>query len=163
MILSNEQIRQAVAAEDIVITPYQPDLLEGITYPLHLGDIISRPRTNKVINVSSDIVEIDSIPVGEEGYLLKPKDMVVWRTQERVRLSGRVVAEIDGRSRMALVGVMPVAASRFILPGSNEYQELEICNTGRNAVLLTSGLYIGKLLFHQVGEPLQAGSKKGLW
>lgn len=159
MILVDREIEAAIAAREIVIDPYDRANLDVNAYTLHLGESALKLRPgDDIIDLSQppnpdDFEEID---VGQ-GYILQPKSVVNWLTQESIKLPKHITGEIDGRSTMARYGVMPVVGSRRVKPGSEGQQTLEICNLGERPVKLIPGLAIAKLLFTKSSISAAAG------
>jgi len=61
-----------------------------------------------------------------DGYLLKPGELVLGITKERITLPGNVCGWLNSRSRFARIGLMSHIAAPFLAPGISNRQILEI-------------------------------------
>lgn len=159
MLLPDHGIRDAIAAGDLKITPYTEELIDADSYPLHLSDIVLQQRAGGIIDASApDPDDFEPVEINpKEGFVLEPQHMVLWLTSEAVELSNGLAGDIDGRTTLARIGIMPVVASRHIKPGSKGRQTLEICNLGSRPVRLRPGLAVAKLTFQRLHNPVKDG------
>ncbi|MBS3176199.1 dCTP deaminase, partial [Candidatus Woesearchaeota archaeon] len=80
-------------------------------------------------------------------YTLKPKELVLGITKEKIQLPNNICGHLQGRSRFSRLGLMVHMTASFIQPGIDNKQVLEIMNGGELPLKLTSGLKICQLLF----------------
>jgi dCTP deaminase len=96
-----------------------------------------------------EITRIVEIPA-ESYYLLKPGELVLGMTVEKLTLSPNIAGSLEGRSRFARMGLMVHVTASFLQPGlRNVRQVFEIFNASRNAIKLRSGVRIAQVIFEQ--------------
>lgn len=172
MLLSDDEIRIVIANEELVIDP--PLLpndrqLQPASIDLTLHPEIWRPRDS--VNRDAIIVDIvnldvtaylnesaDRINITERGgYDLSPGDFILGQTAERIRLSRRLSGRVEGRSRLARLGIGVHITAPKIDPGFDNRITLEIFHLGKTRVRLSAGMLICTLLVERLGHPAGAG------
>jgi dCTP deaminase len=159
MILTREKILEAMRTGDIHIDPFNEQALSAASYDMSLYpqlrvfieglneiDLIDIARdANKLM----DITRIVNIPV-ENYYLLKPGELVLGMTVEKLSMAGNIAGLLEGRSRFARMGLMVHVTAGFLQPGlKNIRQVFEIFNASRNAIKLRSGVRIAQVVFER--------------
>lgn len=171
MLLSDGELQLAMARGELAITPQPPDHSEqyqAASIDLRLGPIIwvqKDPDENE--NGEGLIGGIDRISFNryierytEEtniantgGFVLRPGHLVIARTLERIKLSATLSGRIEGRSRLARIGVGVHLTAPKIDPGFDSNIALEIFHVGRRPVHLQNGIPICTLLVERLGLP----------
>src|SRR5438874_8476057 len=104
MILSDREIRAALASGHIVIAPIQDAAvqIQPASVDLRLGNrfVLFRHARKAYIDPladdASDYTEAVEIP-DEEAFFLHPGEFVLGTTRERVKIPDDLVARVDGR------------------------------------------------------------------
>ncbi len=102
MILSDQSIRDAIAAGDIVIEPYDPSRLGTNSYDVRLGKtlatyddgVLDARRHNK----------ISTFEIGDEGYVLQPGTVYLGVTEEYTE-THKHVPFLEGKSSVGRLGI----------------------------------------------------------
>jgi dCTP deaminase len=104
------------------------------------------------------ITRIVEIPE-ESYYLLKPGELVLGMTSEKLTLPPNIAGSLEGRSRFARMGLMVHVTASFLQPGIRDMRQVfEIFNASRNAIKLRSGIRIAHVVFEQcTGEATYSG------
>ena len=169
MLLSDGEIRLAIANEELLIAPPllpKDQRLQPASIDLTLYSKIQRPRDS--VNrdaLTVDIVKLkdfrgyieettDRIDIAARGgYVLSPGDFILGQTAERVRLSRRLSGRVEGRSRLARLGIGVHITAPKIDPGFDNQITLEIFHLGKTSVRLSAGMPICTLLLERMGHP----------
>lgn len=138
MILSDCDIRVELEWGQLVVTPqpppsaYQPASLE-----LHL-DFGERAES------VSAVVEGDTLT-------LPPNSFCLAHTVETVGLSGRLAAQVNGKSSLGRIGLLVHATAGYVDPGFTGQITLELKNLHEtDAVVLRRGQPVAQLVLHRM-------------
>lgn len=169
MILSDLQIREALDTGDLAIVPF--DVGRGAIQPasidLRLGPNISDPGINPVegIYVDPNKLEVNGFirsqsetrDLSVERFFLHPRQFVIGYTLEYISLSNQLGARVEGKSRLARLGVGVHVTAPKIDPGFENHITLEIFNLGPWTVMLQNEMDICSLIIEPLGQPAQRG------
>ncbi len=164
VVLSGEQIREYVKLGRIIIDPYdeklvgpsQIDLRLGTKFRAFRGDKLVDPRDKKSIEQNTRLIDTKGKP-----FVLRPRQLVLGITRERVAVPNDLVASIEGRSSIARMGVFIHISSGHVNPGSGTKEPipvtLEILNMNPSPVKLYPGMRICQLLFYTMDRAARRG------
>jgi dCTP deaminase len=162
MILAKPEILKQIRNGRIRIEPYDKNAIGPASIDLTLDDKL------RIFNTSRHITQADIdyrtlaklVDIGD-GYLLKPGELVLGITRERLTLPEDVCGWLNSRSRFARIGLMSHIAAPFLAPGISNRQVLEIYNAGRNKIRLTAGMKICHVVLQECrGTAKYAGAWK---
>ncbi len=168
MILTRDKILEAVKKGDIKIDPFDEKALDAASYDMTLYhqirvfveglneiDLIDMEQDAHALLKITRIVDIPS----ESYYLLKPGELVLGMTVEKLTMAPYIAGSLDGRSRFARMGLMVHVTASFLQPGlKGTRQVFEIFNASRNAIKLRSGVRIAQVVFERCeGSAVYAG------
>ena len=159
MILTRNEILKAVHNGEIVIDPFEEKALDAASYDMTLYhqirvfveglNEIDLMEMAQNANMLMEITRIVEIPA-ESYYLLKPGELVLGMTVEKLTMPPNIAGSLEGRSRFARMGLMVHVTASFLQPGlRNTRQVFEIFNASRNAIKLRSGVRIAQVVFEQ--------------
>lgn len=176
--LNDFQISKAVQDDWIDITPFDPHLLNPVSYDLTLADGYRRYR--------DDVHTIETLDVGQDdradnhygevpswkdhttghtipnhGHTLNPGDFILACTRETIGLSAGFAARVEGKSSLGRLGMAVHITAGFIDPGFTGQITLEIANLAPVAIRLYPGMPIAQIVFEPVTAPLYDYSKTG--
>ena len=169
MILSDFQIREALETGDLAIVPFNPDsgAIQPASIDLRLGPNISDPGTNPVEGIYVDPNKLDvntfiqsqstTRVLSRETLFLHPGQFVVGATLEHISLSTRLGARVEGKSRLARLGVGVHVTAPKIDPGFSNHITLEIFNLGPWVIMLQNEMNICSLILEPLGQPALSG------
>ncbi len=89
----------------------------------------------------------------EEEITLKPGEMCLGITVEKIRLAPSIMGTLEGRSRYARMGLAVHVTSALVQPGSDNHQVLEIVNLAPFAVTIRKGMRISQIVFERMDSP----------
>lgn len=168
MVLSDRDIRKALAAGRIVITP-KPNLatqLGSCSIDLRLG------RRFRVFNYSKHAYIDPSNPrfahdmmteivVGDaEPFILQPGDFVLATTIESFTLPNDLLARLEGRSSLGRLGIVVHSTASVFEPGWNGVVVMELGNLGRMPIMLYPGMRVCALTFEELTSHAQVPYNK---
>jgi len=133
MVLSGESIKNLIKNKKLFVEP-KPKIKEA-AIKLHLAG-----KFGKTKNSFKAISE----------YNLKPKEFVLGKTLEKVRLPSNLLGLYDGYLKMANRGLISHLGSMMIDPGFSGQITLEIFNTSSKQIVLKEGERVGHLIIFEV-------------
>ena len=168
MLLSDAEIQLALNSGELFIEPPVTSAsLQPASIDLRLDSVIrvQKPGTtgitldpveldvNSYINNYTDEVNI----AAASGYTLKPGSFIIGKTIEIVGLSNRLSGRVEGRSRLARLGIGVHVTAPKIDPGFRNQITLEIFHLGNTDVKMSTGMTICTLLVERLGHPAREG------
>ena len=161
MILAKPEILRQIKDGRIKIEPYDESAIGPASIDLTLDCRLRIFDTDQHITEADiDYRTLTKLIDIDHGYLLKPGELVLGITRERITLPEDVCGWLNSRSRFARIGLMTHIAAPFLAPGISNRQILEIFNAGRNEIRMTSGMKI----CHVVLEECKGAAKyDGAW
>jgi dCTP deaminase len=171
VILSDWSLRDAIAAGQILIDPFDDALVQPSSIDLRISHLfrVFRSHTAGVIDVKTDmtsmteLVEMPAGPdgVGDQPFMLHPGEFVLGSTLERVGVSDDMVARVDGKSSLGRLGLLVHATAGMIDPGFDGHITLELANVATLPITLYPGMKIGQISFIQMTTPAEHPYGKG--
>ena len=162
-ILIGAEIRNALDAGDIKIEPLDPSQIGPGSIDLTLGnDFRVFKKKFKVYHVKNESRFEDitrSVHVPDDSYIvIKPGEMILGITKERITLADNISGRLEGRSRFARFGLAVHVTAGFMQPGISNHQVLEIVNLGHGPLALYPGTRICQFVFERCeGHATYAG------
>lgn len=156
MMLSNEDIKVALAEGELKITPFSEQCIRGAGIALHLGSKLLKPRPGKVVDVRNKIVpDYDEIVISESApYRLEPHEFLLGHTYEAVSVGPSIGFLIEGRSTLARVGLTIVQTAMIVDPGHRDRTiTLEFANHGPNPILFYPKMKIARAALFRMASP----------
>ena len=171
MLLSDREILIAMQNGDLVIEPTPPDdseQFQAASVDLRLDPTIWIPQdttsgSNLPVPDEFDFedylaertIETDIEAIG--GFRLMPGNFIIGRTLETVGLSNLLSGRVEGRSRLARLGIGVHVTAPKIDPGFNNKITLEIFHVGKVGVFIPHNAVICTLLVERLGHPAGRG------
>jgi dCTP deaminase len=133
----------------------------GIRHAITMGHIGLNPYDSSNIQPASIDVTLDAYLVWDEDPLtttrcvfdqhtLQPGDFVLGSTVETLTLGDDLVCAVNGKSSLGRLGITIHATAGYVDPGFTGQITLEISNISRVPRMITAGMKIGQLVFHQL-------------
>ncbi len=157
VLLSDRDIRKAVAAGEVLIDPFDPAMIqpssvdvrldryfrvfENHRYP-HIDPALEQPELTRMVE-----------PTGSEPFILHPGEFVLASTFERVALGSGVAARLEGKSSLGRLGLLTHSTAGFVDPGFTGHVTLELSNVATLPIKLWPGMKIGQLCFFELSSP----------
>lgn len=169
MLLSDGELREAIDSSELAIEPAPGDgYIQPASIDLRLDALIRIQSERPVAGLTLDPEELDITRhieaytepknLMQEGpWRLAPGRFVIGYTMERVGLPFHLGGRVEGRSRLARLGVGVHVTAPKIDPGFNNNITLEIFNLGPWTVELRAGMRICTFLVERLGRPAEFG------
>ena len=159
MILSDRDIRAAIASGEVVIDPFDPSCVQPSSVDLHV-DAQFRVFANSrypYIDVRAEMPELtDLVEVKDDDpFILHPGEFVLGSTLERVALPDHLVARLEGKSSLGRLGLLIHSTAGYVDPGWDGYLTLELSNVANLPITLYPGMKIGQISFFRLTSPAE--------
>jgi len=146
VVLSDRDIRAAIAAGRIGIDPFDPKCVQPASVDIRLDH---RFRVFR----SSRHAFIDLPPM--TPFILHPNEFVLGSTRERIRLPDDMVSRVEGKSSLGRLGLLIHSTAGFIDPAWDGHITLELSNVNTIPITLYAGMRIGQLSFFPLSTPAE--------
>lgn len=148
MILTQKEILKQIAEEKVKITPFDKLSVGVASIDLTLSNKIRifNNEGHALVNENVDYKKITKIIDINEGYILKPQELVLGITKEKITLPDNICGWLNSRSRFARIGLMSHISAPFICPGVSNHQILEIFNASQHKIKLMPNVKICQLV-----------------
>jgi dCTP deaminase len=161
MILSDRDIRAAIADGRIVIDPFSAEAVQPSSVDLHLGNRFRVFRNSRYPYIDvrieqPDLTELVEIS-GDDPFILHPGEFVLGSTLERVALPDDLVARLDGKSSLGRLGLLIHSTAGYVDPGWEGTLTLELSNVANLPITLYHGMRIGQIGFERLTSPVEIG------
>lgn len=151
-LLVDRDIRAALRRGDLVVTDLDPELVRPAAVSLRLGDEVFVLRSHQPVDVADAATYPELVPRRPDAsgrFVLRPGEVMLARTHERVGLSARLAGLLDGTSDWARLGISVVMAHQ-VSPGygmpDGAPLTLELVSRLDHDVLLRPGVRVANLL-----------------
>ena len=153
-ILVGAEIEKALEDGLITVEPLDKSQVGPGSIDLTLGnDFRAFKRRSKVYHVTNEsrFEDITTSVHVEDGssVVIKPGEMILGITREKVTLADNISGRLEGRSRFARFGLAVHVTAGFMHPGISNHQVLEIVNLGHSPLALYPGTRICQFVFER--------------
>lgn len=161
MILSDKDIKLALAAGDIAVECPENDYMQNVhasSMDLRLGKYFkvyehskhsildpARPETFKDV---TRLIEMDE----GKPFIVQPGEFVLGVTLEKIKIADNLVARVEGRSSLGRLGIIVHSTAGFVDAGFEGTITLEITNINRMPVALHPGMRVCQLAFETMSS-----------
>ncbi|MDR1077567.1 MAG: dCTP deaminase [Propionibacteriaceae bacterium] len=160
MLLSDRDIRAALAAGRVELDPYDPDMVQPSSIDVRLDRLFRVFENRKYSHIDPSVEQPDltsQVRCGdEEAFVLHPGEFVLGATYERVRLGDDLAARLEGKSSLGRLGLLTHSTAGFVDPGFEGHITLELSNVATLPIKLWPGMKIGQLCFFALSSPAQS-------
>lgn len=165
-LLSDKDLLLARERGDLVIDPWEPELLQPASVDVRLDrwfrvfdntgyTHIDPSREQKLL---TRLVEV----AREDSFVLHPGEFALACTLETVTLSDSLAARLEGKSSLGRLGLLTHSTAGFIDPGFSGQVTLELSNAATLPIVLWPGMRVGQLcvmsMTSSVQRPYGAGA-----
>jgi dCTP deaminase len=157
-VLSDRDIRAAIAAGRIKIEPFEEADVQPSSVDLHLDSAFRVFRNNRypfidVRSPQSDLTELLSV-AEDEPFVLHQGEFVLGQTLEWVELPDDLVAHLEGKSSLGRLGLLIHSTAGYVDPGWQGKLTLELSNVANLPIALYTGMKIGQISFFRMSSPV---------
>ena len=156
MILSDGDIRKALANGEITIEPHNESDIQPSSVDLHVDKYFRTFNNHRyqVIDVKKpmeDLTEVVEVPDGE-AFILHPGEFVLGSTAEYVKLPVDLVARLEGKSSLGRLGLLIHSTAGLVDPGFEGHLTLELSNVANLPITLYPGMKIGQISYFRMNS-----------
>ena len=154
MILSDADIKKAMEAGNITVSPFDEKHLQPASIDLHLDNqfLVFDTTKNYVIDPKKPLDDMmKEITIDEETpFVLHPGEFALGLIYEETGVSGQYVGRLEGKSSVGRMGVLIHITAGFLDPGNSLKMTLELHNTANIPILLYYKMPIAQMAFEQL-------------
>jgi dCTP deaminase len=159
VVLSDRDIRAAIASGRIGLDPFDPACVQPASVDIRLDHLFRVFRSSKHAYIDlakplDDITELVEVAKGE-AFILHPGEFVLGSTRERIRLANDLVSRVEGKSSLGRLGLLIHSTAGFIDPAWDGAITLELSNVNTIPITLYPGMRIGQLSFFELSTPAE--------
>ena len=156
MILSDNDIRSMLKEGRMKIAPLDDNQIGPASVDLTLSDewyFFKDEYSRKIVDLrDTGFQEAYEMKKAKE-ITLKPGELCLGKTTEKITLPGDIMGRLEGRSRYARMGVIIHLTSALVQPGSDNRQVLEIVNLAPFPIKLHAGMRVSQVVFDLLKSP----------
>ncbi|TFG09362.1 dCTP deaminase [Candidatus Thorarchaeota archaeon] len=169
MMLSDRDIFDAIEKREVRIEPFARENVGPCSVDLTLDSVFRVYGPGGPVDIHDDKnLDRDTkvVNTGEEPYMILPGQFILGQTRERISLSAKYAALLEGRSSIARLGVI-VHSAGLVNPGTGVEKPgkltLEIYCENLSPVLLYPGMRIVQVMFVRLSSEasVQYDSRQG--
>jgi len=127
--LTKNEILKEIKKKNIKITPFDKKAVGPGSVDLTLDDQFRIFTKGKTYNVTAEANYKDVTKlIKKKSIIIKPGEVILGITKERITLGNDICGWLEGRSRFARLGLLVHISASFMQPGIDNQQVLEIVN-----------------------------------
>ena len=156
---SKIDILKAIKAGYLKVTPFDKRDLKPNALSLHLDNKIAVAKKGTVDPLRGSFSKLfkEKTLGSKEQFKVRPGQLVLARTREKISISRKLAVFIQGRSTLARLGLSVTQTAMVIEAGHGVPEPrkivLEISNSGPIDVILTPGMKIAKVTVFELDTP----------
>lgn len=158
--LSDIDIKNSIKNNEIEISPLIEDYIQPSSIDLRVGADFRVFENHKYSHIDpkaqqDDLTSLVTATV-EEPFVLHPGEFVLGTTFEKVSLSNKVVARLEGKSSLGRIGLLIHSTAGFVDPGFSGYLTLELSNVANLPIKIYPEMKIGQISFYYLNSPSES-------
>ena len=159
MILSDKDIKKALADGHIGVEPLFPNSIQPASVDVHLGaDFLVFKNTNNVcIDVKEPIdAMMDELTIDEnKQFILHPGEFALGMTYETISVPHDMVVQLNGKSSLGRIGLIVHATAGYVDPGNTLKITLELHNLANLPIKLYYKMPIAQVAFVKLSSMVE--------
>ena len=159
VLYSDRDIRQAIDANELVIEPYDPALIQPSSVDVRMDRFFRVFNNSRYTHIDPKLQqdELTSLVEVEEGepFVLHPGEFVLGSTLEKFTLPPHMAGRLEGKSSLGRLGLLTHSTAGFIDPGFSGYITLELSNVANLPITLWPGMKVGQLALFKMTSPAE--------
>lgn len=156
MILSDRDLKKSVEGGKIKVDPLFPNALQPASIDVHLGAdfLIFRNEQYTCIDPKDPLDDMmEPLTINENRqFILHPGQFALGMTYETISVPHDMVAQLNGKSSLARIGLIVHATAGFIDPGNTLKITLELQNLANLPIKLYYKMPIAQVSFFQLSS-----------
>lgn len=159
MLLSDADIRSEISAGNVVLEPYDPEMIQPSSVDVRLDKFFRLFDNHKYPTIDPSVDQSDLTRLVEadpdEPFILHPGEFVLGSTYEYVTLPNTLAARLEGKSSLGRLGLLTHSTAGFVDPGFQGHVTLELSNMATLPIQLWPGMKIGQMCFFRLESPAE--------
>ena len=160
IMLSDVDIKRALDEKLIEVSPLDEAYIQPSSIDLRVGSEFRVFENHKYSHIDpkadqDDLTTLVTATI-EEPFVLHPGEFVLGTTFERVTLSNKVVARLEGKSSLGRIGLLIHSTAGFVDPGFAGYLTLELSNVANLPIKIYPEMKIGQISFYYLNSPSES-------
>ena len=165
--LSDKDIKISLENNEIEISPLDEACIQPSSVDLRVGDEFRVFENHKYSHIDpkaeqEDLTTLVTATI-EEPFVLHPGEFVLGTTHEKVTLSNKVVARLEGKSSLGRIGLLIHSTAGFVDPGFSGYLTLELSNVANLPIKIYPEMKIGQISFYYLNSPSESEYGSGVY
>ena len=157
MLLSDRDLKDAIAAGRMGLTPYDEAMVQPSSIDVRLDRYFRVFANHRYTHIDpaeqqDDLTELVE-PNGDEPFILHPGEFVLGSTLEVISLGDDLASRLEGKSSLGRLGLLTHSTAGFIDPGFSGHVTLELSNVANLPIKLYPGMKIGQICVLQLSSP----------
>lgn len=157
MILSDRDIKKAIADGRIVIDPLFPGSIQPASVDLHLGAdfLIFNPEMHVCIDPALPIDDMmQNVHISEKKqFIIHPGQFALGMMYETTGVADNMVGRLEGKSSLGRIGLIIHATAGYLDPGNKLKMTLELHNISDLPIKLYYKMPIAQMSFTPLSSP----------
>jgi dCTP deaminase len=157
MLLSDRDIKAAIAEDRLGIEPYDAGLVQPSSIDVRLDRFFRVFNNSRYTHIDPAEQQDDLTtliePAGDDPFVLHPGEFVLGSTLEVVSLPDDLAARLEGKSSLGRLGLLTHSTAGFVDPGFSGHITLELSNVANLPITLYPGMKIGQVSFLKMTTP----------
>tara|TARA_B100000902_G_scaffold6342_1_gene8219 strand:- start:10594 stop:11160 length:567 start_codon:yes stop_codon:yes gene_type:complete len=158
--LSDKDIKKSLKNKEIQITPLDENYIQPSSVDLRVGSDFRVFENHKYSHIDPKAEQNDLTTLvnssQEEPFVLHPGEFVLGTTYEKVTLSNKIVARLEGKSSLGRIGLLIHSTAGFVDPGFSGYLTLELSNVANLPIKIYPEMKIGQISFYYLNSPSES-------
>ncbi len=159
VLLSDRDIRAALAAGQLGIDPFDPKLVQPSSVDVRLDRYFRVFNNSRYTHIdpAQQQDELTTLVEAQDGqpFVLHPGEFVLGSTLERCDLPDDLAGRLEGKSSLGRLGLLTHSTAGFIDPGFTGHITLELSNVANLPITLWPGMKIGQLCLFRLSSPAE--------
>ncbi len=157
MILNDRELKELIKEGEIIIDPLDEEQIQPSSIDFKLGnDFLIYPDSIDILDVKDNSYtdKLEKVVVGEEGFVIQPKQFVLATTIEYIKLPAYITAFVEGRSSLGRLGLF-IENAGWVDAGFEGTITLEFFNANSRPIRIYPGMRICQLVFARMNSPAE--------
>lgn len=159
MLLSDRDIRAAVASDTLRIEPWNPAMVQPSSVDVRLDSVFRVFNNTRYTHIDPARRQDDLTSLVEPGdgepFVLHPGEFALGSTLECCTLPDDLAGRLEGKSSLGRLGLLTHSTAGFIDPGFSGHITLELSNVANLPITLWPGMKIGQLCLIRLSSPAE--------